>query len=270
MVTCWATLGAGPPGFLGASSERTLRNSLVRDPYDPASTGFNDGGVIGLLGIELHTRRRNRLNGVVSHSTGAGFNLEVTQSFGNCPQYIQVRDASFVRDPASPPLAEAVQLDHLSKRARTMIGTADTFFVASYVDDTAGRQVDVSHHGGKAGFVRIGEDGVLTISDFAGNLFFATLGNFLINPRAGLVFANFEGGDLLQLTGEAEVDLNSPEIAAFQGGRAPLALYATSHRLPCRCITGALGVSRERLVAVLVDDRELGRGCKPSESADPG
>ncbi|MDR5671235.1 pyridoxamine 5'-phosphate oxidase family protein, partial [Burkholderia cenocepacia] len=89
--------------------------------------------------------------------------------------------------------------------------------VASYVGDGAERQVDVSHRGGKAGFVRIGDDGVLTIPDFAGNLFFATLGNFRVNPRAGIVFADFETGDVLQMTGEAEVDLDSPEIAAFQG-----------------------------------------------------
>ncbi|MFL9919123.1 pyridoxamine 5'-phosphate oxidase family protein [Paraburkholderia fungorum] len=213
----WATLVAGMPGFLHAPTEHTLRVELARDPHDPASAGLDDGEAVGLLGIELHTRRRNRLNGVVSHSTGAGFNVEVAQSFGNCPQYIQLRDAEFVRDPASPSPVEPVQLEHLSERARAMINTADTFFVASYVDDPAGRQVDISHRGGKAGFVRLGEDGVLTVPDFAGNLFFATLGNFLVNPRAGLVFADFESGDLLQLTGEAQVDLDSPEIAAFQG-----------------------------------------------------
>lgn len=213
----WATLVAGMPGFLHAPTEHTLRVELVPDLHDPAAAGLDDGDAVGLLGIELHTRRRNRLNGVVSHRTGAGFNVDVAQSFGNCPQYIQLRDAEFVRDPASPSPVEPVQLEHLSERARAMIDTADTFFVASYVDDPAGRQVDVSHRGGKAGFVRLGEDGVLTVPDFAGNLFFATLGNFLINPRAGLVFADFESGDLLQLTGEAQVDLDSPEIAAFQG-----------------------------------------------------
>ena len=47
---------------------------------------------LGLLGIELHTRRRNRLNGVVRGAGTQGFSVEVTQSFGNCPQYIQGRD----------------------------------------------------------------------------------------------------------------------------------------------------------------------------------
>src|SRR5262249_26129164 len=91
-------------------------------------------------------------------------------------------------------------------------------FVASYVDrEGAGRQVDVSHRGGKPGFVRLGEDGELTIPDFAGNLYFNTLGNLLINPKGGLLFVDFETGDLLQLSGDAEVILESREMGAFQG-----------------------------------------------------
>ncbi|MBV8657579.1 MAG: 2Fe-2S iron-sulfur cluster binding domain-containing protein, partial [Burkholderiales bacterium] len=70
---------------------------------------------------------------------------------------------------------------------------------------------------GRRGFVHVDGAGVLTIPDFAGNLFFNTLGNFMVNGQGGLVFADFETGDLLQLTGEAEVILDSPEIAAFQG-----------------------------------------------------
>src|SRR3546814_20072688 len=63
----------------------------------------------------------------------------------------------------------------------------------------------------------MGEDGTLTIPDFSGNLFFNTLGNILLNPRAGLTFIDFKTGDLLQMTGSAQVLLDDPEIAAFQG-----------------------------------------------------
>jgi hypothetical protein len=213
----WATLVAGQPGFMHAPTDKILHVDLAADPHDPAAQGLHEGAGIGLLGIELHTRRRNRMNGVVRNWTGQGFDIDVAQSFGNCPQYIQARDFEFIRDPAVFSDIAPKTFDSLSGRARAMIEAADTFFVASYVGDDARRQVDVSHRGGKAGFVRIGGDGRLTIPDFAGNLFFATLGNFLVNPRAGLVFADFETGDLLQLTGEATVDLDSPEIAAFQG-----------------------------------------------------
>ncbi|MGZ2385447.1 hypothetical protein ACVIDN_006871 [Rhizobium brockwellii] len=77
--------------------------------------------------------------------------------------------------------------------------------------------MDVSHRGGNAGFVRIGDDGVLTIPDFDGNLFFATLGNILLNGKAGLLFVDFNTGDTLQMTGKADIVFDSPEIVAFQG-----------------------------------------------------
>ncbi|WP_044559824.1 pyridoxamine 5'-phosphate oxidase family protein [Azospirillum sp. B4] len=212
----WATLLAGRPGFITSPTSRSLDIDTRPDPADPAGEGMAEGGAIGLLGIELHTRRRNRVNGILRTGTGP-FRFQVDQSFGNCPQYIQLRDYRFERDPAQAhtgPVLEGVELD---AEARRMVAAADTFFVASYVERDDRRQVDVSHRGGRAGFVRIADDGMLTIPDFAGNLFFATLGNILVNGKAGLVFIDFETGDMLQLTGDAQVVLDSPEIAAFQG-----------------------------------------------------
>ena len=214
----WATLRGGRPGFMQAASPHRLSIGIPRDPGDPADAGMEDGDGLGLLGIELSTRRRNRLNGPVSRNGGEGFDLVVEQSYGNCPQYIQLREFSFARDPATLSAEPTVPLEAAGDRVRALIRRADTLFVASYVDRENGRrQVDVSHRGGKPGFVRIGPDGVITIPDFAGNLFFNTLGNFLVNPKGGLVFPDWETGDLLQLTGDVEVILDSPEIKDFQG-----------------------------------------------------
>ncbi|MBR0647225.1 2Fe-2S iron-sulfur cluster-binding protein [Plastoroseomonas hellenica] len=214
----WATMRAEKPGFMQAPDPQTLELRLPRDPADPADAGMEDGDAIGMLGIQLETRRRNRLNGSICRSSERAFTVQVDQSFGNCPRYIHLRDFAFARGPDVPPGRPAIQLDGLDWRARDMIAAADSFFVASYVDHGAGgRQVDVSHRGGKAGFVRIGPDDVLTIPDFDGNLFFNTLGNFVVNPKAGLLFVDFATGDMLQMTGRAEVILDSPEIAAFRG-----------------------------------------------------
>ncbi|NQX95899.1 MAG: pyridoxamine 5'-phosphate oxidase family protein [Erythrobacter sp.] len=54
-------------------------------------------------------------------------------------------------------------------------------------------------------FGRVDENGRLTIPDFAGNLHYNTLGNFTENPRAGLIFTDFETGDVLQITGDTEI-----------------------------------------------------------------
>lgn len=217
----WATLRGNHPGFLHAPDPYHLSIDIPRDHQDPADAGMDDGKAIGMIGIELHTRRRNRLNGTIVRQSDTGFAIRVGHSFGNCPQYIRLRDFEFAQDPAVASASVAETSSALDDRARAMITKADTFFVATYVDrddvDGKTREVDVSHRGGKAGFVRIDTDGSLTIPDFAGNLFFNTLGNILSNPKAGLVFTDFATGDVLQITGDAEVITESPEIAAFQG-----------------------------------------------------
>lgn len=213
----WASLITGAPGFISSPTPTTLDIHTRRDPNDPASDGLKTGDAIGLLGIELHTRRRNRVNGILRAADDEVLHFEVDQSFGNCPQYIQHRDYRVAREPHEAFAGEVHNSTQLDAIARRMIEAADTFFVASYAEREDRRQVDVSHRGGKAGFVRVADDGTLTIPDFAGNLFFNTLGNILLNGKAGLVFVDFESGDLLQMTGTAKVLLDSPEIAAFQG-----------------------------------------------------
>ncbi|WP_144638951.1 pyridoxamine 5'-phosphate oxidase family protein [Bordetella genomosp. 13] len=214
----WATLRAGQPGFASSPDPRRLDLGISREPADPADAGLDDGQPVGLLGIDLATRRRNRMNGLLRHESGRISHVDVVHSYGNCPRYIHQRAIVFTRDPAEPTDVPPQALAALDQRARTLIARAESFFVASYVDlPDAGRQVDVSHRGGRAGFVRLDDDGGMTIPDFNGNLFFNTLGNFLQNPIAGVTFADFDTGELLQMSGRAEVILDSPEIAAFQG-----------------------------------------------------
>ncbi|CAN7444178.1 2Fe-2S iron-sulfur cluster-binding protein [Polaromonas sp. LjRoot131] len=214
----WATLLAGEPGFASSPDPKNLNIATLRDPSDPADSAMEDGDAVGLLGIDLMTRRRNRLNGDIRRANDHGFDIEVVQSYGNCPRYIQNRSFMFTRAPYKRSPFPAEESSGLDDQAREMIASADTFYVASYLDLPDGtREVDASHRGGKPGFVRIESDGKLTIPDFSGNLFFNTLGNFLQNPKAGLVFVDPQTGNMLQMTGEAEVILDSPEIAAFEG-----------------------------------------------------
>ena len=212
----WATFLEGRPGFMTSATRTTLDIAARPHPLDPAAAGMQDGAPVGLLGMEMHTRRRNRMNGFLAHTEG-GLRVEVDQSFGNCPRYIQLREFGFERDPVAPFSGEAEQLAALDPAARALIAGADAFYVASYADRAARRQVDVSHRGGKAGFVRVGDDGLLTIPDFDGNLFFNTLGNIVLNGKAGLLFVDYASGDMLQMSGDAAIVFDSPEIAAFQG-----------------------------------------------------
>jgi hypothetical protein len=105
---------------------------------------------------------------------------------------------------------------------------ADTFFIATavppaQVGTSAAHGVDVSHRGGKPGFVRVqrGDDGVdtLTVPDFAGNNMFNTLGNLQLHPRAGLLFVDFARGDRLHVAVDAELVWQGDELAAFAGAQ---------------------------------------------------
>ncbi|HDS1736685.1 pyridoxamine 5'-phosphate oxidase family protein [Pseudomonas sp. BP8] len=216
----WATLIEGPEGFVSSPDSRSL---LIDSPVpddDPAAAGLPAGQAIGLLGIELHTRRRNRINGLIQAATEGQLQVQVEQAFGNCPQYIQLRDYQRVDEPPQP-REDSPTLD---PRAMAMIEAADTFFVASFVDyDDGLRSVDVSHRGGRAGFVKV-EGNRLTIPDYAGNLHFNTLGNLLVNPLAGLLFVDFASGNVLQLSGRTELILDSPTITAFAGAERLWAL----------------------------------------------
>ena len=136
------------------------------------------------------------------------------------PKYIQTRRFDYVRDPQKRILNTTPQhFTTLDESAKALIAKADTFFVASFVESKNDAQiegVDVSHRGGRPGFVRI-QDDVLTIPEYTGNFHFNTLGNFLVNPKAGLLFSDFASGDLLMLTGGVEIIWGSAEVDAFQG-----------------------------------------------------
>ena len=69
----WATLLTGDPGFIQSPDPKRLSIATHLDEHDPATAGMSDGDAIGLLGIELHTRRRNRLNGTVRSGSGECF-----------------------------------------------------------------------------------------------------------------------------------------------------------------------------------------------------
>ncbi|MEM1241925.1 MAG: pyridoxamine 5'-phosphate oxidase family protein, partial [Cyanobacteria bacterium P01_H01_bin.26] len=87
----WASILVGEPGFISTPTNRELHIAAQPLFGDPLGHNLAIDSKIGFLGIELHTRRRNRINGVVSEITPDGFSVAVEQTFGNCPKYIQAR-----------------------------------------------------------------------------------------------------------------------------------------------------------------------------------
>lgn len=215
----WASILFNEPGFITSPDEKTLSINARPVAGDPLADALKPETRLGLLGIELPTRRRNRLAGHIVEASAGHIQLAVDQAFGNCPQYIQARDLERVDDDSLLP-ANVSQLTRLDEKTRAMIEKSDTFFVASYVSNNSGAAsegADVSHRGGRPGFIRVDNDGTLTIPDYLGNNHFNTFGNFVENARAGLLFLDFEKGHLLTLTGTVEILWDSPETEHFEG-----------------------------------------------------
>jgi len=204
----WASIVFGQPGFVQTPNDKTM--SLAANPLagDPLSDNFEVGAPLSFLGIEMATRRRNRVNGILTDIWPIGFTAKVVHSFGNCPKYIDMRDVEFVRDPRELHNEGGVErFTQIDEGLQNFIRKATLCFVASYNNlddesDTGG--VDVNHRGGPEGFIRV-EGNQLTIPDYHGNNLFNTLGNFIVNPKAGLLFIDFETQDLILLTGTTEI-----------------------------------------------------------------
>ena len=228
----WASILTQPPGFIRSPDARHLLIRARPPAADPLHETLIAGASIAFLGIEQHTRRRNRMNGIVEQIDDDGLLVSVQQSFGNCPKYIQARQAEYVNREGSGTVHFATELND---PARLIIARADTLFIATahpgateshglFSHRLITHGVDVSHRGGKPGFVRADRNNTLTLPDFAGNRFFNTLGNILLNPRAGLLFIDFETGDVLYIAADAEIVFDGPELDAFAGAERLLRL----------------------------------------------
>ena len=216
----WATTLSGPPGFMNSADQNLLTIKAWPDPDDPLRSCIRDGAPVGGLGIELSTRRRNRINGRIENCiNGEGFSIRVQQSFGNCPKYIQARNER--PRPHSRLVPECRIAPRLGDDEVRFIAEADTFFIASrsaQLDQVEASQgLDVSHRGGLPGFVRVISSNELCFPDFSGNLLFNTLGNLEVDARAGLLFIDFRSGRMLHIIGRTRINWDVPETARSAG-----------------------------------------------------
>ncbi len=220
----WATMLFNEPGFISSENRKKLTihsKPIEGEPFAKLLTQKQHKNTrIGLLGIELSSRRRNRLAGHITQINNNAIEIEVDQAFGNCPQYIQTRKLKKI-DAGSQAESKIKTITQFDQETEAFIKNSDTFFVASYVNnkssDNINKGVDVSHRGGKPGFIRVDNNNTLTIPDYLGNFHFNTLGNFLLTPKAGLLFPDFKNGHLLTLTGTVEILWDTDEAEFFEG-----------------------------------------------------
>jgi uncharacterized protein len=215
----WASLLLGSPGFIDSIDPQTIEFDLTKvslNPDDPLWTNIQIESQIGILAIELASRRRLRINGKVAQITSDRLQLNVLESYPNCPKYIQRRhlvgnpDAAVPKQSSEPQFGQLLTSEH-----QHWIRSADTLFVASVHPQ---RGADASHRGGNPGFVQILDDRSLRIPDYSGNSMFNTLGNLVVNPHAGLVFLDFARSRTLQLTGKVIIQWHLDDANDATGG----------------------------------------------------
>ncbi|MCX4525887.1 MULTISPECIES: pyridoxamine 5'-phosphate oxidase family protein [unclassified Streptomyces] len=199
----WASLLTAAPGFVRATAPDRIAVAGGLPDGDPLAGALATAGTrVGTISLDPRTRRRLRLNGTLDEAAPGGFAVAAGRVFGNCPKYLQKRQ----------PLALAAQGAGVVRRGDALVPdqeravrAADTFFVATAAEDG----VEASHRGGLPGFVEVHAPGELSWPDYAGNAMFLTLGNLTADPRAGLLFPDWESGAVLQLSGRAR-----PEFGA--------------------------------------------------------
>ncbi len=212
----WASVLVGSPGFMRASDERSVEMEITqaaRNRHDPFWSNIKSNSQVGMLVIDLGTRRRLRINGRISSTAEERLRLDVAESYPNCPKYIQRRHVTIVDGESRP--SEPRRGHSLHPAQQAFIRSADTFFVASAHPE---RGVDVSHRGGNPGFIGVLDDRRIRVPDYIGNSMFNTLGNFTVNPRAGLVFLDFEHNRTLQLVGRSEIQWDLDDSMGETGG----------------------------------------------------
>jgi len=201
----YASVLFGVPGFIQSPTETELVINTQSSMGDFIADNVNVGDRIGLLGIEFDSKRRNRVNGIITDINQKNIKVRVLQSYGNCPKYIQPKTFAANRHYGQFNTTAGVQL---SQTDRQIITAADTFFIASSFNDGQqfnNRGADISHRGGPAGFVSINAEGQLLVDDYVGNGFFNTLGNLQENPIASLLFCDWQQGNALQIKVSSQI-----------------------------------------------------------------
>ncbi|MER3446877.1 MAG: pyridoxamine 5-phosphate oxidase [Candidatus Dadabacteria bacterium] len=208
----WASILTGKPGFIQALDEHVVKISAEPIPGDPLRGNLEMRDEIGILAIEFASRRRMKVKGK-SQMKGDGIYIYAERVYALCPKYIQAREV--VASVDEPKVSYDVRCNNsLTQAQQNWIARADTFFIASFHPET---RADASHRGGFPGFVRVLSENRLVFPDYSGNKMFNTLGNIFANPNAGLIFIDFDGGNTLQITGQAQVIWNEDCVSEFAG-----------------------------------------------------
>jgi ferredoxin-NADP reductase len=254
----WTTVwgGEAPLAQVVAESVVGIR-TMVDKKTDPVINvlfgGKDDGEVvkeqgpgrmISALTVDLEKRKRVKLYGRMiagavdrlgpENDQEAGtpvgqvqLVIKIEQSLNNCPKYLNCKRIYPVL-PEPKLISESLTLP---QPALDLIAKADTIFVSTCNHDN---DMDSNIRGGPPGFVRVQSNNdsgtVLVWPEYSGNNLYQTLGNLQSSPKAGLVFPDFETGDVLYVTGDTEVLIGKKASTILSHSKLAVKLSLTGAR----------------------------------------
>ena len=254
----WATVWGGETPLAQPVAEsiigiRTMVDSKTDPVVDLLYGGRDDGEVVkeqgagrmvSALTIDLERRKRVKLYGrMVAGALGrlgpddggdsaisvgqVQLVVKIEQSLGNCPKYLNCKRIY----PVLPEPKLVSQSTPLPSEALNVIAQADTFFISSCDHD---KDMDMNIRGGPPGFVRVQSNDnhstVLVWPEYSGNNLYQTLGNLQTSPKAGLVFPDFETGNVLYVTGNTQTLLGKDASAVLPRSSLAVRLTLTGAR----------------------------------------
>ena len=116
------------------------------------------------------------------------------------PQVLEQQAKYYGAAQRVPPQPEA---DALTAEEVEFIGQRDSFYLASV---TATGWPYVQHRGGKPGFLRVANPGLLVFADYQGNRQMLSTGNLQTNDRVSLFLMDYARRTRLKILGHARVE----------------------------------------------------------------
>ncbi|PRP86106.1 hypothetical protein PROFUN_03093 [Planoprotostelium fungivorum] len=200
---------AGTSGFISSPTPDSITGQVQLWKGDPLEDHMRDNGLCAGVGVEYHTRRRNKLAGTIErvHRDGntTQFHISINEATGHKP-LLDINET--LTDPI---------IDFIGRQSTVYLGTAALRREGEHQLGHLG----CNHRGGCRGFVRVRRDRrTLVVPDYSGNRFMSSLGNIQVTPLASLTFVDFETGDVLYVSGTAR-NVTGAEAAAIMP-RTPL------------------------------------------------
>ncbi|KAL2063352.1 hypothetical protein VTL71DRAFT_5157 [Oculimacula yallundae] len=248
----WTTIWGGDPGFGKPVAKNVIGvKTAVDRRFDPVVEALlgdavdgeivRDEGkekLVGGLTIDLESRMRVKLHGNMIAGAMEGSRdkekgvgqmqlvVSISKTVGNCPKYLNSKRIV----PFTPQPKLISDSPQLPPEALALLDKADMFFMSS----SDGSDIDTNHRGGPAGLVRVisnqDSGAVIVYPEYSGNRMYESLGNLKMIPLIGITVPDFDTGDVLYLTGKAEILIGKEASSVLLRSKLAVKVTITSAR----------------------------------------